>query len=213
MKCFYCPQKDTSVVPWDSLYPDDQTFLRDKYPDAGQGAVCDLCVRSARPSAFFSRRSLSTSSSAPQSVDSGLQVPSGPLVVSGAATCLATESVCPCTVPMCPCTVPYPVPMHCAHVPMHCAVPCAHALCPCVESGVVKPSASVAESSTAATGSATGSHQIDYCRTALVADQSHRVCCTPAQHTVRWEWEACLHSSSFGKLCLCSENHFSPQDK
>ena len=116
MKCFYCPQKDTSVVPWDSLYPDDQTFLRDKYPDPGQGAVCDLCVRSARPSAFFSRHSSSTSSSAPQSVDSGLQVPSGPLVVSGAATCLATESV---------------------------------------EPGVVEPAASGAESSTAATGSAT----------------------------------------------------------
>ena len=54
----------------------------------------------------------------PQSVDSGLQVPSAPLVVSGAATSLATESV---------------------------------------ESGVVEPSASVAESFTAATGSATGS--------------------------------------------------------
>ena len=51
----------------------------------------------------------------PQSVDSGLQVPSAPLVVCGAATSLATESV---------------------------------------ESGVVEPSASVAESSTAATGSA-----------------------------------------------------------
>ena len=64
-----------------------------------------------------------------------------------------------------------------------------------VECGVVEPSASVAESSTAATGPATGSHQIDYCRTALVADQSHRVCCTPPQHTVRWEWEACVQSS------------------
>ena len=183
MKCYYCPQKDTSVVPFDSLSPDDQLFLRDKYPDAGQGAVCDLCVRSARPSAFFSRHSSSTSSPAPQSVDSGLQVPSGPLVVSGAATSLATESVCPCT------------------VPMHCGVPCPHALCPCLESGVVEPSVSVAESSTAATGSATGSHQIDYCRTALVADQSHRVCCTPTQHTVRWEWEACVHSSSASFVC------------
>ena len=93
MKCFYCPQKDASVVPWDSLSPDDQIFLRDKYRDAGQGAVCDLCVRSARPSAFFSCGSSSTSLSAPQSVDSGLQVPSGPLVVSGAATSLVTESV------------------------------------------------------------------------------------------------------------------------
>ena len=112
MKRFYCPQKVESVVPWDSLSPDDQTFLREKYPDAGQGAVCDLCVRSARPSSFFGRRSLSTSSSAPQSLDSGLQLPSTPLVVSGAATPLATESV---------------------------------------ESGVVEPSASGAESSTAAT--------------------------------------------------------------
>ena len=68
MKCFYCPQKDEPVVPWDSLPPDDQNFLRDKYPDAGQGAVCDLCIRSARPSSFFGRRSLSTSSSAPQSL-------------------------------------------------------------------------------------------------------------------------------------------------
>ena len=31
MKCFYCPQKDESVVPWDSLSPDDQTFLRDTF--------------------------------------------------------------------------------------------------------------------------------------------------------------------------------------
>ena len=37
MKCFYCTQKDTSVVLWDSLSPDDQIFLRDKYPDAAQG--------------------------------------------------------------------------------------------------------------------------------------------------------------------------------
>ena len=65
MKCFYCPRKDTSLVPWDSLSLDDQTFLLDKYPDAGQGAALDLCVRSARPSAFFSRRSSSTSSSPP----------------------------------------------------------------------------------------------------------------------------------------------------
>ena len=108
MKCFYCPQKDTFVVPWDSLSPDDQIFLRDKYPNAGQGAFCDLCVRSACPNAFFSRHSSSTSLLAPKSVDSGLQVPSGPLVVSGAAMSLPTESVCPCT-------VPYPMPMHCAH--------------------------------------------------------------------------------------------------
>ena len=95
MSCLYCPQKDESVVPWDSLSPDDQIFLRDKYPDAGQGAICDLCVRSAPPSSFFGRRSLSTLSSAPQSLDSGLQLPSAPLVVSGAATPLATESVEP----------------------------------------------------------------------------------------------------------------------
>ena len=57
MKCFYCPQKDVSLVPWDSLSSADQTFLRDKYPDAGEGAVCEFCVRSARPNAFFSRRS------------------------------------------------------------------------------------------------------------------------------------------------------------
>ena len=57
MKCFYCPQKDVSLVPWDSLSSADQTFLRDKYPDAGERAVCEFCVRSAQPSAFFSRRS------------------------------------------------------------------------------------------------------------------------------------------------------------
>ena len=65
MKCFYCPQKDASAVLWDLLSCDDQIFLRDKYPDAGQGAVCDLCVRSARPGVFFSRHSSSTSLSAP----------------------------------------------------------------------------------------------------------------------------------------------------
>ena len=56
MKWFYCPQKDVSLVPWDSSSA-DQTFLQDKYPDAGEGAVCEFCVRSARPSAFFSHRS------------------------------------------------------------------------------------------------------------------------------------------------------------
>ena len=52
MKCLYCPQKDACLVPWDSSSPSDQTFLWGK------------------------------SSSAPQSVVSGLQVPSAPLVVS-----------------------------------------------------------------------------------------------------------------------------------
>ena len=50
-----CPQKkNASLVPWDSLSPSDQTFLRDEYPDAGRGQFATLCVRSARPSAFFS---------------------------------------------------------------------------------------------------------------------------------------------------------------
>ena len=88
-----CPQKDAYVVPRDSVSPADPTFLRDKHCDVGEGAVCDLCVRSARPNLFFGRRSSSTSSSAPQSVDVGLQVPSAPLVVCGAATSLATESM------------------------------------------------------------------------------------------------------------------------
>ena len=61
----------------------------------GTGGSLSLCVCSARPSLFFGRRSLSTSSSAPQSLDSGLQLPSAPLVVSGAATLLATESMEP----------------------------------------------------------------------------------------------------------------------
>ena len=154
MKCFYCPQKDTSLVPWDSLSPDDQTFLRNKYPDAGQGAVCDLCIRSARPSpsSFFGHRSLSTSSSAPQSLDSGLQLPSAPLVVSGASTPLATESV---------------------------------------EPGVVEPSASGAESSTAATGSAT------------VSD-GQKVRAKPEMQL--GSREVCVHSSSSGWLCLRMEN-------
>ena len=43
-------------------------------PDAGQGAVFDLCLRSVRLSSFFSRHSSGASSSAPHSVDSGLQV-------------------------------------------------------------------------------------------------------------------------------------------
>ena len=91
MKYFYCPQKDVSLVPWDSLYSADQTFLRDKYPDAGEGAVCEFCVRSARPSAFFSRRSSGSSSSGPQSVDSGLLAPAvDSLVVPG--ECEVAES-------------------------------------------------------------------------------------------------------------------------
>ena len=118
MKCFCYPQEDASPAPWDALSPADQTFLRDKYPDAGQGAVCDLCICSApvcKPQfLFFSRRSSSASSSATQSINSGLQVPLAPRIVSGAATYLATESL---------------------------------------ESGVVQPSASVAESSPTATGS------------------------------------------------------------
>ena len=73
--------------------PADQTFLPNKHPDARQGAVCDSCVDYAHPSLFFRRRCSGVSSSAPQSVDSGLQVPSDPLVVSGAATALAAQSV------------------------------------------------------------------------------------------------------------------------
>ena len=151
--CFVKKSVRQFVPPiwWDFL-----ADLRGGVPDASRGAVCDLCVRSARPSSFFRRHSSSTSSSTPQSVDSALQVPAGPLVVSGAAMSLATESV---------------------------------------ESGVVEPSACVAESSTAATRSTTGNHQIDYCKTALVADQSHRICCTPTEHTVRREWEACVQDS------------------
>jgi hypothetical protein len=48
-KCFYCPQKGAFVVLWDSLSPADQNFQQDKHPDSGEGAVCDVCVRSARP--------------------------------------------------------------------------------------------------------------------------------------------------------------------
>ena len=29
MKCFCCQQKDAPAVPWDSLSPEDQIFLRD----------------------------------------------------------------------------------------------------------------------------------------------------------------------------------------
>ena len=41
-------------------------------------------------------------------------------------------------------------------------------------------------------------HQMDYCRTALFADQSW----THTQHTVRCNWEVCVHSSSSSALCL-----------
>ena len=34
MKCFYCPQKGASVVPWGSLSPADQTFF-DRHPGTG----------------------------------------------------------------------------------------------------------------------------------------------------------------------------------
>ena len=54
---FLLPRKDASLVPWDSLCPSDQTFLGH---NVGQGAVCNLCVCCAHPSAFFSRRSSST---------------------------------------------------------------------------------------------------------------------------------------------------------
>ena len=91
MQCFFCPQKDVSLVPWDSLSSADQALLRDKYPDAGEGAVCEFCVRSARPSAFFSRRSSGSSSTGPQSVDSGLLVPAvDSVAVSG--ECEVAES-------------------------------------------------------------------------------------------------------------------------
>ena len=39
MKCFYCPQKDVSLVPWNLLSPPDQTFLQDKYSDAERPVV------------------------------------------------------------------------------------------------------------------------------------------------------------------------------
>ena len=133
MKCFYCPQKDASVVPWDSLSPDDQNFLRDKYPDAGQGAVCYLCVRSARPSAFFSHHSSSTSSSAPQI--SGFWA----ATAFGSSSCVWCSHIfghrvnvpmhcaVPCRLALCPCSVP----MHCAHALCPCAHALCHTLCPC----------------------------------------------------------------------------------
>ena len=52
MKLFYCPQKDASLVHWDSLSPNDPIFLRDKYPDAGQGHgedVSSVRVRDSPP--------------------------------------------------------------------------------------------------------------------------------------------------------------------
>ena len=75
MKCYYCQQNGASVVPWDSLLPAGQSFLRDKHPDAGEGAGCDLCVHSACPYAFFVRPVMqpTATSSAAHPVDSGLQ--------------------------------------------------------------------------------------------------------------------------------------------
>ena len=76
MKCFYCPQKGPSVVPWDSSSPADQALLRVKHPESSESAVWELCFRSAHPSSFFMRRvtqsgstSLATQS---LSLDSGL---------------------------------------------------------------------------------------------------------------------------------------------
>ena len=101
LKCFYCPQKDVSLVPWDSLSSADQTFLRDKFPDAGEGAVCDFCVYTAQPSAFFSRHSSGSSSSSPQSVDSGLLAPALDSVVVSVhlrVGCSA-KGMCSCATP------------------------------------------------------------------------------------------------------------------
>ena len=94
MKCFYCPQKGASVVPWYSLSPADQISLWETHPDAGEGAVCELCVRSAQPSTFFLRSApqSTATSSATQSVSSGLQLPSAPLAESSGAASLATQS-------------------------------------------------------------------------------------------------------------------------
>ena len=51
MKCSYCPQKGGSVVPWGDL-SSASFFLQRKYPAVGEGAACDLCVRSAQPKTF-----------------------------------------------------------------------------------------------------------------------------------------------------------------
>ena len=44
MNCLYCPQKGASVVPCGSLSPVDQSFLREKHPNAVECAACNLCV-------------------------------------------------------------------------------------------------------------------------------------------------------------------------
>ena len=104
MKCFYCPQKDVHCPPMINFFCGTSTLMLGR----GQFVACVFALHApvCSSDAILHRQP-------PQSVDSGLQVPSGPLVVSGAATSLATESV---------------------------------------ESGVVEPSASVAQSSTAAQG-------------------------------------------------------------
>ena len=74
-EALFLPTKGSSVVPWDSLLPGDQSFQRDKHPDAGEGAACDLCVCSPHPSAFFAEPAMQSTatSSAAQPVDSWLQ--------------------------------------------------------------------------------------------------------------------------------------------
>ena len=72
MKCYYFPRKGAPVVPFDSFLPADQTFLRDKHPNVGEAAACDLCVRSATHS--------NATSSAAEAVDCGFQRSSAPVV-------------------------------------------------------------------------------------------------------------------------------------
>ena len=63
--------------------------------DAGDGAACDVCVRSACPSSFF-RRSATQSGAmllATQAVESGQKLPSVPLAECSSATALVTHAV------------------------------------------------------------------------------------------------------------------------
>ena len=57
VKCFYCPQKGPSVIPWDSLSPADQTFLWDKHPESGEGASCVFTLHSPVRSSCTESRS------------------------------------------------------------------------------------------------------------------------------------------------------------
>jgi hypothetical protein len=88
-KCFYCPQKDVSLVPKELLFLADQTFLRTSTLMLVRVQFATFVLALHAPVCSSIGVLQAHCHQPPKLVDSGLQVP---LFVSGAATSLLVHS-------------------------------------------------------------------------------------------------------------------------